>query len=120
MRWVVNPETSVEYETVWPTKVCGSFDAVLGCSPAANVCVYNHSDIEPIANRIDVLETVLGLIKAHRSIISIDSSGRIEVDGRAASAILSQVRPSDVSVNAWETLVSAYAQSWSVAVERDP
>jgi len=107
MRWVVNPETSVEYETIWPTKICSSFDNVLGCYPAATVCVYNHSDIEAIANRIDILETVLGLINAHGSVISIDSSDKTEVGGRAASAILSQVRPPAVSVNAWSPLFVA-------------
>lgn len=120
MRWVVNPETEVEYEAVWPNKVCSSFDTVLGSSPAANVCVYNHSDIEPIANRIDLLRTVIDLIDTHKSIVAIGSDNQIEVGGRAASAILSQVRPSSVSVNAWDALVSAYARSWSVGAEREP
>jgi len=111
MRWMVNPESEVEYETVWPEKVCRCFHDALGTEPAANICVYNHADIEPLSHRIDVLNTILDLIQTHESLVCVDTDDRLEVGNRAATRILSEVRPAGVSVNAWHALATASAQS---------
>lgn len=122
MRWVVNPEREVDFETRW---VVGSGDVmkrVFGQAPLANVCVYDHSDIESLSARMDVLDTLMRLFSCHTNVVAIDSENRIQKGPAAIAAILRECRPGGVSSTAWRSLTSAAAVTlarYRSAVEPD-
>jgi transcriptional regulator with XRE-family HTH domain len=109
MRWVVNPESEVDFETRWVELSGDAVRRVFGSAPIANVCVYDHSDMETLSSRIDVLDTLMRLFGSHTSVATIDSENRIQRGSAAIAAILRESRPSGVSSAAWRGLTSAAA-----------
>ncbi|MBT3557976.1 MAG: helix-turn-helix transcriptional regulator [Rhodospirillales bacterium] len=113
MRWMVNPETEIEYETKWPQDVDDVFEELFGHPPLVNVCVYQHADLEAIASRIDVLDAVIRLIQTHSDVIVIEEGGQLSSGAGAIQRILLSLRPPDMSSRSWNSLIKAAAPSLS-------
>ena len=109
MRWVVNPDAEVDFETRWVERSGDVMKRVFGQAPVANVCVYDHSDLETLSTRIDVLDTIMRLFGSHTNVAAIDSEDRIQKGSSAVAAILRECRPGGVSSTAWWSLTSAAA-----------
>jgi transcriptional regulator with XRE-family HTH domain len=109
MRWVVNPECEVDFETGWAELSGNVLKRVYGQAPIANVCVYDHSDIESLSARIDLLDTLLRLFSSHTNVVAIDSENRIQKGPAAVATILLECKPGGVSSAAWRSLTSAAA-----------
>ena len=84
---------------------------VYGCAPVANVCVYDHSDMESLTNRIDLLDTLLRLFSSHTNVAAIDSEDRIHRGPTAVATILRECKPGGISSTAWRSLTSAAASA---------
>jgi transcriptional regulator with XRE-family HTH domain len=113
MRWVVNPEAEVDFETRWVELSGGVMKQVFGQAPVANVCVYDHSDIESLSARIDVLDTLMRLFRSHTNVAATDSENRVQKGSAAIAAILRECRPGGVSSAAWRSLSSAAAVTFA-------
>jgi transcriptional regulator with XRE-family HTH domain len=113
MRWVVNPESEVDFETHWAELSGGVMRRVFGQLPVANVCVYDHSDIESLSSRIDVLDALMRLFSSHTNVAAIDSENQIQTGPAAIAAILRECRPGGVSSTAWRSLTSAAAVTFA-------
>jgi len=109
MRWVVNPECEVDFETQWAEASGNAMKRVYGRGPVANVCVYDHSDIEALSTRIDLLETLLQLFTTHTNVVAIDSEDHLQRGPAAIATILRECKPGGVSSTAWRSLTSAAA-----------
>jgi hypothetical protein len=99
----------VDFETQWAELSGNAMKRVYGRAPVANVCVYDHSDIEALSTRIDLLETLLQLFTTHTNVVAIDSEDRIQKGPPAIAAILRECKPGGVSSTAWRSLTSAAA-----------
>ena len=64
----MNPESEVDFETGWAELSGDVMKRVFGRAPVANVCVYDHSDIESLSARIDVLDTLMRLFSSHSNV----------------------------------------------------
>lgn len=115
MRWVVNPDAEVDYEERWVEQSTRVLERQLGCPPAVNLCVYRHRDIEALASKIDVLDTILRLFSAHSEVIVVTQSGSMLKGEEAVAAILADSRPGGVSSSAWRSLSQAVARSYAGA-----
>lgn len=113
MRWVVNPECEVDFESRWAEVSGDVVKRVYGRSPIANVCVYDHSDMESLSARLDLLETILQLFSSHASVAALDSDNHIRKGPSAVATILRECRPAGVSTTAWRSLTSAAAMSYA-------
>ena len=109
MRWVVNPECEVDFESQWSDLSGDVVKKVYGHAPVANVCVYDHGDIESLSSRLDVLDTILQLFTSHTSVVALDSENRIHHGPSAVAAILRECKPAGVTSAAWRSLTSAAA-----------
>jgi hypothetical protein len=113
MRWVVNPECEVDFEMHWAELSGNAVRRVYGQAPIANVCVYDHSDIESLSARIDVLDTLLRLFRSHTNVVAIGPDNRIHHGTAAVATILLECKPSGVSSTAWRSLTSAAAATFA-------
>lgn len=115
MRWVVNPEAEIDYEERWVEQSTAVLERQLRRPPALNVCVYRHRDIEALASKIDVLDTILRLFAAHAEVIAIAQDGSVLRGQAAVATILADSRPGGVSASAWRSLSHAAARSYASA-----
>jgi transcriptional regulator with XRE-family HTH domain len=113
MRWVVNPESEVDFETGWAELSGDVVKRVFGRAPVANVCVYDHSDIESLSTRIDILDTLMRLFTSHTNVAAIDPENRILKGSAAIAAILRECKPGGVSSTGWRSLTSAAAVTFA-------
>jgi transcriptional regulator with XRE-family HTH domain len=113
MRWVVNPECEVDFETHWAELSGNVVRRVYGQAPIANVCVYDHSDIESLSARVDLLDTLLRLFSSHTNVVAIDSENRIHKGPAAVATILLECKPGGVTSTAWRSLTSAAAVTFA-------
>lgn len=111
MRWMVNPESELAYEHEWEGRADSAFQRAFGTTPIINICAYNHADIEAVAPRVDVLDTMLRLTQSHNSLTVLDEDKKITSGPGAFEKMLNARRPSGVSGSAWQNLIAAAAQS---------
>lgn len=109
MRWVINPDAEVNFEEQWCDLSGGALTRSFGHAPSANVCVYHQSDLEVLAARVDVLDTLLQLIEAHGRVAAVLPDGSLAQGTAAIMAILNENRPTGISGSAWRTLCKAVA-----------
>lgn len=113
MRWMVNPDAEVEFEERWADRSTEVLGRLLGRAPAVNICIYHHRDIEALATRIDVLDTILRLFTSHSRIVAIDRRGSVLAGPDAVTAILEDSRPAGVGSSAWRSLTAAAARGYA-------
>lgn len=111
MRWMINPADEIDLEYDWAHQVDRIFETVVGCRPIVNICAYQHADLEALASRIDVLDSVVQLLQTHDDVTVINDDGVVSSGTTAVQSILSTLRPDNVSTRAWNSLVCAAAPS---------
>lgn len=109
MKWVVNPESEIDFEPRWAEGAAAAIEAASGRTAAANVCVYRHQDILALAGRVDALDAILRLIGAHTSAVVSDVAGRIKTGRAALRSALDECRPAGISAATWRALTAAAA-----------
>lgn len=111
MRSVDNPESEVEFESVWAERTSRVFGQVLGRTPAATVCVYFHDDIEALGLDIDALASALTLLRTHDTVGVLDEDNQVRTGTAATTMLLHELKPRGVSSRAWRELSAAAAAS---------
>lgn len=112
MRTVDNPSSEIEYEKEWARRVPEVFQRALGRSPVANVCVYLHQDLEVLGLNIDLLSSLISLVRDH-DVVTTLVDGQLSRGPAAAEQVLRSIQPGGISSTAWKQLSSAAAQVWS-------
>jgi transcriptional regulator with XRE-family HTH domain len=110
MRHVVNPETEVLLESSWVERASAAIADTIGRPPLVLVCAYRHDDLEALAGRIDVLDTVMRLIGAHADVVTLDADGGLHTGAEAIEGLLASCRPVGAATGAWRRIAAAAAR----------
>lgn len=113
MRWIINPESEIDYEDRWHARSTEILQRHIGRQPKLNICVYSHRDIEALEKQIDVLDTILRLFSVHSQTFVVDHAGHVLSGPEAVAAVLAESRPGGVSSSAWRSLCGAAAISYA-------
>lgn len=109
MKWMVNPESEIDFEPQWAERATSVVREVSGGPPSVNVCVYQHRDIEALSAKIDTLDSLLRLIASHGMVLVSDTKGVVLAGPPAVQAALQECRPPGIAASTWRTLAAAAA-----------
>jgi transcriptional regulator with XRE-family HTH domain len=110
MRYLNDAAAEVALESRWHDAVVDIWMRRLAQPPAADVCVYEQSDLAALGVTIDQLAIALELITRHDRVLVFDGSRTIS-GAPAVRRILDQAQPAGTSGAAWGRLATAAAQA---------